>query len=67
MTLPMQRPAPPSDLYFLRRRMLEMYPDSRYADVMEQALYNTVLSGMALDGKSFFYVDPLEDTPGGLP
>ena len=43
--------------------MLEMYPDSRYADVMEQALYNTVLSGMALDGKSFFYVNPLEVLP----
>ena len=31
---------------------------------MEQALYNTVLSGMALDGKSFFYVNPLEVIPG---
>lgn len=30
---------------------------------MEQALYNTVLSGMALDGKSFFYVNPLEVVP----
>ncbi len=34
-----------------------------YADVMEQALYNTVLSGMSLDGKSFFYVNPLEVFP----
>ena len=50
-------------LVFFARRMLEMYPDSRYADVMEQALYNTVLSGMALDGKSFFYVNPLEVLP----
>jgi len=31
--------------------------------VMEQALYNTVLGGMALDGKSFFYVNPLEVFP----
>lgn len=30
---------------------------------MEQALYNTVLAGMALDGKSFFYVNPLEVFP----
>ena len=30
---------------------------------MEQALYNTVLAGMALDGKSFFYVNPLEVLP----
>lgn len=47
-------------LVFFARRMLEMNPDSKYADVMELALYNGVLSGMAQDGKSFFYVNPLE-------
>lgn len=40
-------------LVFFARRMLEMNPDSKYADVMELALHNGVLSGMALDGKSF--------------
>lgn len=50
-------------LAFFARRMLEIKADSKYADVMEQALYNTVLSGMALDGKSFFYVNPLEVLP----
>lgn len=50
-------------LIFWARRMLEIHPDSRYADVMERALYNGVLSGMALDGKSFFYVNPLEVYP----
>ncbi len=50
-------------LAFFARRMLQICPSSRYADVMEQALYNTVLAGMALDGKSFFYVNPLEVTP----
>lgn len=50
-------------LVFFARRMLEMEPDAAYADVMEQALYNSVLSGMALDGKSFFYVNPLEVLP----
>ncbi len=50
-------------LMFWARRMLEIEADSKYADVMEQALYNTVLSGMALDGKSFFYVNPLEVLP----
>ena len=44
--------------------MLCLDPDSRYADIMELALYNTVLAGMALDGKSFFYVNPLEVIPG---
>ncbi|MBQ8821706.1 MAG: glycoside hydrolase family 127 protein [Lachnospiraceae bacterium] len=47
-------------LVFFARRMLQIKADRKYSDVMEQALYNTVLSGMALDGKSFFYVNPLE-------
>lgn len=50
-------------LMFWARRMLEIEPKNEYADVMEQALYNTVLSGMSLDGKSFFYVNPLEVLP----
>ncbi len=50
-------------LAFFARRMLEIKAESQYADVCEQALYNTVLSGMALDGKSFFYVNPLEVVP----
>ena len=43
--------------------MLQMSPQREYGDVMELALYNTVLSGMALDGKSFFYVNPLSVVP----
>ena len=50
-------------LAFFARRMLQIRPDSKYADVMELALYNTVLSGMAQDGKSFFYVNPLAVVP----
>ncbi|NEG89013.1 glycoside hydrolase family 127 protein [Bifidobacterium aerophilum] len=50
-------------LAFFARRMLEIAPKAEYADVMEQALYNTTLAGMALDGKSFFYVNPLEVNP----
>lgn len=50
-------------LAFFARRMLEIRADRRYGDVMEQALYNTVLAGMALDGRSFFYVNPLEVLP----
>lgn len=50
-------------LMFWARRMLEIVPDVKYADIMERALYNGVLSGMALDGKSFFYVNPLEVLP----
>ena len=50
-------------LVFFARRMLEAKIDSQYSDIMELALYNGVLSGMALDGKSFFYVNPLEVVP----
>lgn len=50
-------------LVFWASRMLNLDPDGAYADVMETALYNGVLSGMALDGKSFFYVNPLEVWP----
>ncbi|VFS61631.1 Uncharacterized protein conserved in bacteria [Kluyvera cryocrescens] len=53
-------------LMMFARRMLEMEGDSQYADVMERALYNTVLGGMALDGKHFFYVNPLEVHPNTL-
>ena len=36
---------------------------SVYGDVIERALYNTCMAGMSLDGKSFFYVNPLEVDP----
>ena len=51
-------------LIFFASRMLENEINGEYADVMERAFYNTVLAGMALDGKRFFYVNPLEADPG---
>ncbi len=50
-------------LTFFARKMLENEIDSEYADIMETALYNTAIAGMALDGKHFFYVNPLEVNP----
>ncbi len=50
-------------LVFFARRMLEIKPDAKYANVMERVLFNSVLSGMDIDGKSFFYVNPLEVNP----
>lgn len=47
-------------LVFWCHRMLLLQCDSRYADVMERALYNGVLSGVSLDGSRFFYVNPLQ-------
>ncbi|MCL2821275.1 MAG: glycoside hydrolase family 127 protein [Oscillospiraceae bacterium] len=49
---------------FFARRMLEIRPNGQYADVMERMLYNTILASMQLDGKQFFYVNPLEVIPG---
>lgn len=51
-------------LMIFASRMLENEVNSEYADVMETAFYNTVLAGMQLDGKRFFYVNPLEVIPG---
>ena len=50
-------------LVFFARRMLALEAKGEYADVMERALYNGVLSGMQQDGKKFFYVNPLEVLP----
>jgi DUF1680 family protein len=50
-------------LIFFARQMLRISSDGEYGDVMERALYNTALAGMALDGRHFFYVNPLEVVP----
>jgi DUF1680 family protein len=50
-------------LIFFAQRMLKIEPKSEYADVLERALYNTVIGGMSRDGKHFFYVNPLEVWP----
>ncbi|GCE31575.1 hypothetical protein KDA_70590 [Dictyobacter alpinus] len=44
------------------QRMLRLDCDSRYADVMEHALYNGVISGVSQDGTLFFYENPLAST-----
>lgn len=45
-------------------RMLQVEPDARYADMMELALYNGILSGLSLDGTRYFYMNPLESRGG---
>jgi DUF1680 family protein len=42
-------------------RMLLITGEARYADVMERALYNGMLSGLSLDGAAYFYENPLAD------
>ncbi len=43
-----------------QHRMALLRGDARYADVMELALYNGAISGIALAGNAFFYQNPLE-------
>lgn len=50
-------------LALFARRMLLITKEGRYGDIMERALYNTVLAGISQDGKRFFYVNPLEVWP----
>jgi DUF1680 family protein len=40
-------------------RLLQVTGDARYADVLELALYNSILSGISLSGTEFFYTNPL--------
>lgn len=40
-------------------RMLQITGEAKYADVMELTLYNSVLSGISLEGKKFLYNNPL--------
>ena len=40
-------------------RMLKLTGEAKYADVMELSLYNSVLSGISMDGNKFFYTNPL--------
>jgi DUF1680 family protein len=46
-------------LIFWAQRMLNLDLDGRYADVLEQALYNGALSGLSRDGEHYFYENPL--------
>ncbi len=50
-------------LIFWAQRMLRIDVDGEYTDVMERALYNGALTGVSLDGKHFFYANPLASQP----
>src|SRR5687768_6094620 len=41
-------------------RMNLLYGDAKYANVIERTLYNALLAGESLDGRKFFYTNPLE-------
>jgi uncharacterized protein len=46
-------------LFLFAHRLLQNRLSSEFGDVMELALYNCILSGIGLDGKTFFYDNPL--------
>lgn len=45
-------------------RMNLLYGDSKYADVMERTLYNSVISCVNFDGDKFFYGNPMSSSGG---
>lgn len=45
---------------FWNERMFQLHGDSKYVDVMEKVLYNGLISGVGLDGKSFFYSNAMQ-------
>ena len=47
---------------YWNHRLFLLHGDAKYIDVMERTLYNGLISGVSLDGKSFFYPNPLEST-----
>ncbi len=50
-------------LVFFAHRMLLLTNDTKYSSVIERVLYNGFLSSFSLDGKAFFYCNPLEIIP----
>jgi hypothetical protein len=45
---------------YWNHRLFLLHGDARYIDVLERTLYNGLISGVSLDGTSFFYPNPLE-------
>ena len=44
---------------FFNWRMFAATGDAKYTDVVENCLYNSILSGISLDGKKYFYTNPM--------
>ena len=52
-------------LVFWAHRMLQLTGDVEFAHTLERVLYNGCLSGVSLDGRRFFYANPLAVYPAG--
>lgn len=49
---------------FWNQRMFLLHGESKYIDVLEKVLYNGLISGVGLDGKTFFYTNAMQVTNG---
>jgi uncharacterized protein len=49
-------------LVFFQYKLNLAYHDAKYADLYEQTMYNALLGGLALDGQSYCYTNPLVNT-----
>lgn len=47
---------------YWNERMFMLHGESKYIDVLEKTLYNGLISGIGLDGKSFFYTNAMQIT-----
>lgn len=43
----------------LNWRLFQTTADAKYTDLVENCLYNSILCGISLDGKKYFYTNPL--------
>jgi DUF1680 family protein len=50
---------------FFQHNMSLAYQDAKYADLYEQTLYNAILGDLDLQGKNFYYANPLETPEHG--
>ena len=50
-------------LIFFAHRMMQIQIKGEYADIIEKVLFNALFASVSQDGKSFFYVNPLEIWP----
>jgi DUF1680 family protein len=50
-----------ANVYF-NHRMFLLHGDSKYIDILEKSLYNGLISGVGMDGKSFFYTNAMQIT-----
>jgi DUF1680 family protein len=54
-------------LIFFQWKMNLAYHDAKYADLYEETMYNALLGSFDLDGKNFYYDNPLTETKSRYP